>query len=117
MFKGLGNLASMMSQAKNIGSKMNELAERMKRERVSGQSGGGLVTVVASGTGEIISVQIDPSLFQQQDQEMIQDLLPAAINDALVKGREMNAAALQEITGGMPGLGDMMNRFGAGGHE
>jgi DNA-binding protein YbaB len=44
-------------------------------------------------------------------------LLPAAINDALVKGRELNAQALQEITGGVPGLGDMMSKFGGPGAE
>jgi len=113
MFKGLGNLASMLKQAQSMGGKMNELAERMKAERVSGSAAGGMIVVECTGSGEVTSVRIDPTLIQNQEAEMIQDLLPAAINDALGKARELNARAMQEITGGLnlPGLEEMMDKF------
>ena len=113
MFKGLGNIASMLKQAQSMGGKMSELAERMKAERVTGSAAGGMLQVVCTGSGEVVSVTIEPSLVEKQEGEMIQDLLPAAINDALGKARALNAQAMQEITGGMniPGLDEMMDKL------
>ena len=88
MFKGLGglgNIAALMKEAQNIGPKMQEVTEKLKTERVSGTAGGGMVTVHATGHGQVLSIEFDSVLTEKADMEMVKDLLPAAINDALSK--------------------------------
>lgn len=113
MFKGLGNIAALMKNAQNIGGKMGEIGEELKGKRVSGSSGGGMVTVEANGLGQILSVKLDPVLVEKQDAEMIQDLLPAAINDAIAKSKQLHVEAMQGVTGGLsiPGLDDALKNF------
>ncbi len=117
MLKGLGNLANLgnlMKQAQEMGGKMRELNEELKSKRVTGSSGGGMVEVDANGVGEILAVRIDPSLIVKQDREFIEDLLPAAINAAQQKGKELYAEQIQSLTGGLnlPGLGEALGQFG-----
>ena len=123
MFKGLGglgNIASLMKEAQNIGPKMEAIAEKLKQERVSGTAGGGMVTVHASGHGQVLSIDIDPVLAEKADMEMVKDLLPAAINDALKKSAELKAEMMQSVTGDLPipgDIGNMMKQFMGGGGE
>ena len=114
MFKGIGNLASLMKQAQQMGSKMQEINDQLKTERVTGSAGAGLVTVEVNGLSEVLAVAIDPSLIEKGEQEMIQDLLPAAINDAQYKAKQLHAEAMREMTGGMnlPGLDEAMSQLG-----
>lgn len=119
MFKGLGNLANlgqMMQQAQQMGTKMKEMEESLKTKRATGSAGGGMVEVDVNGAGDALAVRIDPVLIEKQDREMIEDLLPAAINDAIAKTKELRAEAMKDITGDMnlPGLDDMMSKFGGG---
>ncbi|HMO14684.1 MAG TPA: YbaB/EbfC family nucleoid-associated protein [Pirellulaceae bacterium] len=102
MFKGLGNLASLMKQATELSGKMEDLTQELKGKRVTGSAGGGLVTVEADGTGMILKVTIDPVLLQDNDLEMIQDLLPAAINSATQKGKQLHMQMMQQMTNGLP---------------
>ncbi|TWT88954.1 Nucleoid-associated protein [Pseudobythopirellula maris] len=111
MLKGLGNLANigqMMQQAKEMGSKMKAMQEELKAQKVTGSAGGGMVEVDANGAGEVLAVRIDPSLKEKGDMELVEGLLPAACNAAAQKARELHAEKMQEITGGMPGLGEAM---------
>ena len=113
MFKGLSNLTnlgSMLKQAQQMGAQMKTLNEELKNKRVTGSAGGGMVEVDASGAGEILAVRIDPDLFAKGDREMIEDLLPAAVNQALEKGRQLHAEAMQGMTGdlNLPGLQDAL---------
>lgn len=113
MLKGLGNLANLgqiMKQAQEFGSKMQAIQEELKQVLVTGAAGGGLVEVDANGLGETLAVRIDASLIEKQDKEMIEDLLPAAINDATTKAKEKHSEAVQEATGGLnlPGLDQLM---------
>lgn len=115
MFKGLGNLANLGGMM----SKLQALQAELRTKRVTGSAGGGLVEVDASGAGEVLAVRIDPTLFEKEggpDREMIEDLLPAAINDAAQKTKHLYAEAMQEATGGMnlPGLGDALSKFTGG---
>ncbi len=119
MFKALGNLgnmAGMMKQMQEMGGKMEALSERLKNERVRGVAGGEMVIVEANGLGQVLKVTIDAAIQSEGDWEMAQDLLPAAINDAIAKAKQMHADAMQELTGGMdlPGLGEALNKFGIG---
>lgn len=120
MFKGLGDLANlgqMMKQAQQMGSRMQEVQERLKQQRVTGSAGAGMVEIDATGVGEVLAVRIDPTLVEKGDREMIEDLLPAAINDANRKAKELHAEALKEAAGGLelPGdLGETLAKFSGG---
>ncbi|MFK7768943.1 MAG: YbaB/EbfC family nucleoid-associated protein [Mariniblastus sp.] len=109
MFKGLGNIASLMKQVQTMGPKMQEAMEELKTKSVTGSAGGGMVTVNANGMGEVSSVVVDPVLAEKNDLEMVLDLLPAAINDANVKTKQLYAEAMQPVTGDLPIPGDMGN--------
>jgi DNA-binding YbaB/EbfC family protein len=93
-----------------MGSKLQSVNEELKGKRVAGSAGGGLIEVEANGLGEILRVRIDPKLVEQQDREMIEDLLPAAVNQAVAKSRQLHADAVKSMTSGMdiPGLGEAL---------
>ena len=113
MFKGIGNIASMIRQAQQMGGKMEEISAQLKSRRVSGTAGGGMVTVEANGLGDVLRVRIEPTL---TDREMIEDMLPAAINQASAKAKALHMEMMQSLTGEMdlPGLNDMMTQLGGG---
>lgn len=101
--KGMGN---MMKQAQKLQSKMLKMQEELAEKTVDTSAGGGMVTVVANGRQQIVSITIDKEVVDPDDVEMLQDLVLAAVNDALSKSQEMVAAEMNKITGGMniPGL-------------
>ena len=113
MFKGLGNLASLMRNAQGITGRIEEVSEELKSKRATGAAGGGMVEVEVNGLGQVLSVTIDSQLIENGEQEMIQDLLPAAINEASTKAKQMHVEAMREITGGMslPGLDDVIEKY------
>lgn len=89
------------------------MTEQLKLQRATGTAGGGMVTVEVNGVGEVLKCRIDPSLSTDSDREMIEDLLPAAINQAVAKAKELHAEAIRSLTQGMdvPGLDEMMSQF------
>ena len=109
MFKGLGNIASLMKQAQTMGPKMQEAMDELKTKQVTGSAGGGMVTVVANGAGPILEIKIDPILADKNDLEMVTDLLPAAINDAIAKQKQLHMEIMQSVTGDLPIPGNMEN--------
>ena len=114
MFKGLGDIASLMNSAKTMGPKMEAMQEKLKEERVVGTSGGGMVTVHASGDGRIVSVEFDAVLTESKDMEMAKDLLPAAINNALAKANELKVEMMKDVTSDLPipgNMEEMMKKF------
>jgi nucleoid-associated protein EbfC len=116
MFKGLGNLANigaLMKQAQEMGGRMKAIQEELKTKKATGSAGGGLVEVDVNGLGEALAVRIDPSLVEKGEREMIEDLLPAAVNAAQSKARQMHAEAIQGLTGGLPigGLADVLSQL------
>ncbi len=116
MFKGLGglgNIASLMRNAHGITDKLEEVSEQLKVKRATGSAGGGMVAVEVNGHGQVLGVTIDAALVEKNELEMIQDLLPAAINEASSKAKQMHVDAMKEVTGGfsLPGLDDMIERY------
>ncbi len=101
--KGMGN---MMKQAQKLQSKMLKLQEEMAEKTVETTSGGGMVRVVANGKQQLVSVQIEKEVVDPDDVEMLQDLVLAAVNEALLKSQEMVAGEMSKLTGGLniPGL-------------
>ncbi len=101
--KGMGN---MMKQAQKLQSKMASLQEEMAEKVVEATAGGGMIKVTANGRQQILSIQIEKEVVDPDDVEMLQDLILAAINDALTKSSEMVSAEMSKLTGGLqiPGL-------------
>ena len=106
MFKGLSNIGSLLKTAQEAGGKMQEINAQLKTQRVTGSAGAGMVEVEANGLGEILRVTIDPSLFEKNEREMVEDLVPAATNEAIQKAKQLHVEAMQSITSGinLPGL-------------
>lgn len=101
-----GNMANIVKQAQAMQAQMAKLQEEAATKTVTGTAGGGMVTVTANGAMEIVKVVIDPEAAKSGDAEMLQDVVMAASNEALRKAREMMAAEMKAVTGGMnvPGL-------------
>jgi hypothetical protein len=99
-------MANMMKQAQKLQSKMMKLQEEMAEKTVETASGGGMVKVVANGRQQIVSVSIEKEVVDPDDVDMLQDLILAAVNDALAKSQEMVNAEMSKLTGGMniPGI-------------
>ncbi|QGJ72097.1 Nucleoid-associated protein WIGBR5260 [Planctomycetales bacterium 10988] len=112
MFKGIGQFASLMKNAQQMGGKMQEMAEELRAKRVTGTAGGDMVQIEMNGTQEILSCKIDPQLLAQGDHEMLEDLIVAAGNDAVMKARKMHEEAMASLTGGL-GMGGIEGLLGS----
>ncbi len=114
MFKGLANLGSLMKQASEMQGKMEEMQENLKKVRVSGEAGGGMVKVEVNGQFQMLSCKIDPSLFQGGDQELLEDLVVSAMNQGVEKAKLAAAEEMSKVTGGinLPGMQEMLSKFG-----
>lgn len=102
MFKEIAGMASMLKQAKKISERMEGVSRELQAVRVVGSVGGGLVKVEMDGLGECLSVTIDPQLVAAGDLEMIEDLLPAAINDAMSKAKDHHTKAMKALSADLP---------------
>ncbi|WP_317931554.1 YbaB/EbfC family nucleoid-associated protein [Halioxenophilus sp. WMMB6] len=98
MFKGLGDI---MKQAQEMQGQMQKMQEEMANFEVRGESGAGLVAVTMTGRHDVKSVSIDPSLMSEE-KELLEDLLAAAVNDAVRKVEEANREKMSQLTAGMP---------------
>jgi len=116
MFKGLGDISSLLQNAHKIPAQIEEINRELKSKQVTGSAGGGMVTVQMDGTGDVKSVNIEPELFEQGDRELIEDLIPAAVNEATGKAKQLYAESMQGLAGGMnlPGMDDLLAKFGGG---
>ena len=115
MFNNLGNLADLMRNAGKIKEKVEKATEALGQIVVDGTSGGGEITVKANGRMEVLSVRIDPKLLAEPDVELLEDLVTAAVNQALTKAREAAAQSMASIAGGLPaGLSNMFGASGGG---
>lgn len=106
MFKGLANLGSLIKQAQQIGGQMQNLSEKLGDLRATGSAGGGMVEIEVNGLMEALGCRIDEQLVTQGDRELLEDLVMAAMNQAVAKGKQLHAEAMKELTGGLelPGL-------------
>ncbi len=96
----------IMRQAQAFQEKLMKLQEEAGKKTVEASSGGGMITVVANGRQEILAVKIDPEIIKSGDVEMLQDLIIAAVNEAIKKAQAMMAEEMKGVTGGLqiPGL-------------
>ena len=101
--KGMGN---MMKQAQKLQSKVLKLQEELSAKTVESTAGGGMIKVVANGRQQVVSLSIEKEVVDPDDVEMLQDLILAAVNDALSRAQEMVNQEMGKLTGGLnlPGL-------------
>ena len=96
------DLLGLMSKAKEMQAKFQALQEEIAAMEATGQAGGGLVTVTLSGKFEMKALKIDPSLFKENEVEILEDLLLAAHNDAKAKVEALMQEKTRELTAGLP---------------
>ena len=100
------NMNAMMKQAQQLQKKMLKTQAELAQKTVEASAGGGMVKVVANGAQKIESIVLEPEVVDPEDVEMLQDLVLAAVNDALNKSQEMVSSEMNKLTGGfnIPGL-------------
>ena len=116
MFKGIGQFASLMKNAHEIQGRMKEMQEAMRRLKVEGTAGGGMVKIEMNGQQQVLGCQIEPTVFSSGDREMLEDLIVAATNHALEKVKQATAEHMERMAGGLdiPGISDAMSQLGLG---
>ncbi|HET7409513.1 MAG TPA: YbaB/EbfC family nucleoid-associated protein [Paracoccaceae bacterium] len=113
MLKGLGDMGKLMQQAQAMQSKMAEAQERMKTIEADGSSGAGMVTASATADGEVRRLSVDPTLLGgAEEKEVLEDLIIAAVNDAIAKARDEGQAEMAKIAEGFGLPGGMKLPFG-----
>ncbi len=100
------NMNKMMKQAQQLQTKMAKLQEEMGDKTVEATAGGGMVKVVANGKQQVVSIQVEKEVVDPEDVDMLQDLIVAAVNEALSRSQAMVNEEMSKLTGGMniPGL-------------
>lgn len=100
------NMGKLMKQAQQLQEKMNKLQEEMADKTVEATAGGGMVKAVANGKQQIVSINIEKEVVDPEDVEMLQDLIVAAVNEALTRAQSMVSEEMNKLTGGMniPGM-------------
>ena len=104
MAKGFGD---MMRQAKILQEKMAKMQDELGDRVVESSVGGGMVVATANGRQELLSISFEPEVVDPDDIEMLQDLIVAAVNDAMKKSQEMVAEEMSKLTGGLKIPGGM----------
>ncbi|MDA0666649.1 MAG: YbaB/EbfC family nucleoid-associated protein [Planctomycetota bacterium] len=106
MAGSLGDLGGLLRQAKQMQRQVAEVQEKMAKTEFEGSSGGGAVKVCVNGSREFKSIHISPEVVDPEDVEMLEDLVGAALKEALKKAEQANSAAMNGVTGGMglPGM-------------
>ncbi|HWG94459.1 MAG TPA: YbaB/EbfC family nucleoid-associated protein [Mycobacteriales bacterium] len=102
---GQPNMQQLMKQAQKMQQQLLAAQQELAEAEVTGTAGGGLVTAVVSGAGEVKSVKIDPKAVDPDDVESLEDLVVAAIRDAARAAQELSTDKMGPLTGGLGGLG------------
>lgn len=95
------NIGQMMKQVQDMQAKMSDMQNRLGDVEISGQSGGGMITVTMNGKAEMRKIIIDPKLINPEDKEMLEDLIVAAVNDAKAKAEKQIAEETEKMMGGL----------------
>lgn len=98
----MNNLQQLMQMSQKLQSKMSEIQESLDEKEVTASAGGGMVTATADGKGKVKRVQIDPTVVDPDEVEMLEDLVLAAISEAQSKARKVYDEEMKKATGGLP---------------
>ena len=111
MLGNLGQLASLLKNAGQLKENMKVLQERLAAARYIGEAGGGQVRATVDGRGELVEIKLDPATIERRDVELLEELICAAVRDAVSKSREAVQKEMEAATGGM-NLQGMMDLLG-----
>lgn len=100
---GMGNMNNLMKQAQKMQRQMEEQAKEMETKEFTATAGGGAVEATVSGTKKVLSLKLDEEAVDPDDVEMLEDLIVAALNEALEKVDAESSSAMSKLTGGMGG--------------
>jgi nucleoid-associated protein EbfC len=103
----MSNMNQMLRQAQALQRKMAKAQEELGEQEVTGSAGGGMVTARATGNGQLLGIEINPDVVDPDDVEMLQDMVTAAVHEALRAAKELEEQTMGELTGGLglpPGL-------------
>ena len=103
-FGGGGNMQQLMRQAQKMQQQLQETQEKLESAEYEASAGGGMVSVKVSSKPEVTAISINPQVVDPEDVEMLQDLIQAAVNEALRKNDEAKEAAMSRVAPGMGGL-------------
>ena len=105
-FPGMGNMGGMMKQVQQAQKKIEKMQKELEAKELEVSVGGGAVTVKANGNKEIIAIDIDESVVDPEDVEMLEDLILAGVNEVLRNVEEMTSKEMSKLTGGLniPGM-------------
>jgi len=98
----MANIGKLMKQAQEMQAKMAKVQEELAHKEVEASSGGGMVTVRMNGQQELLAIKIDPEVFKEGDQEMLEDLVVAAVNEARRRSLDLAKEEMSKLTGGLP---------------
>ena len=103
---GFGNMQQLMAQAQRMQAEMAKKQEQLAQQTVEASSGGGMVTAVVNGAHQLVDLKIAPDVVDPDDVEMLEDLVKAAVGEALAKSDAMVAQGMSSVTGGLniPGM-------------
>ncbi len=101
------NMNQMMRQVQQMQAEMEKAQESLKHETVEASAGGGMVTVKVSGELQVLELKIDPEAVDPEDVELLQDMVQAAVNEAVRSAQELAANKLGAVTGGLGGAGGL----------
>jgi len=101
-----GGIGNIMKQAQQMQKRMEQLQGELENQEIEASSGGGMVTAVVSGKQQVLSLKIDPAAVDPEDVEMLQDLVTAAVNEAIKQSQKIAQDEMGKLTGGvnLPGL-------------
>ena len=96
---------NMMKQAQKMQAQMMQIQQKLAEETVEASVGGGMVKAVFTGQGDLVQIKIDPEVVKPEDTEMLEDLVTAAVNEGLVKSKELANERMGAVTGALGALG------------
>lgn len=97
-----GNLEGLLAKVQDFQSNFQKTQAELEKQEVEASSGGGMVSVKANGAGLVSKIKIDPSVINPGDADMLEDLIQAAVNEALRKAKALTKTELSKLTGGIP---------------
>ena len=98
----MGNMGNMMKKVQEMQNKMQEVQKELENKTIEANAGGGMVKIVMNGKHQVQSINVDPSLLNLDEKEVLEDLIKAALNQAKEKVDEMSAEEMKKVTGGLP---------------
>ena len=101
--KGFGDMGNIMKQAQQMQKKIGKIQEELNERVVDATAGGNMVKALVNGQKELLKIEIDPEVLDPEDVEMLEDLIVAAVNQAMKKAEELREKEMSKATGGMMG--------------